>query len=100
MGQRIEIDNAIVVDDSIIVSTDRSLTGTDGEGFASATEAADAPTFGGRIASDLFEADDAIDRVFVASNVIVAKRGAGWDNVSSAATQKVIEEFFLFYPEA
>lgn len=88
------------MDHSIIVSTDRSLTGTDGEGFSSATEAGEASTFGGKIASDLFEADDAIDRVFVASNVIVARRDAGWDEVSSDATQKVIEEFFLFYPEA
>lgn len=99
IGQRIEIENAIVVDDSIIVSTDRSLTGTDGEGFGSATEAGTASTFGAKIALDLFEADDAIDRVFVASNVIVVKRGPGWDQVASEATQKVIEEFFLFYPE-
>jgi hypothetical protein len=98
VGQRIEIDNAVIVDDSIIVSTDRSLTGTDGEGYASAAEAGEVSTFGGRIAVDLFEADDAIERVFVASNVIVAKRKAGWDDTASRATQNVIEEFFLFYP--
>ncbi|MGI9584831.1 MAG: hypothetical protein ACR2N7_04510 [Acidimicrobiia bacterium] len=99
MGQRIVIDNTVVVDDSIIVSTDRSLTGTDGEGFASAAEAGEATTFGGKIAVDLFESDDAIERVFVSSNVIVAKRSSGWDESASATTEKVIEEFFLFYPE-
>ncbi len=100
MGQRIEIDSTVVVDDSLIVSTNRSITGTDGEGFDSAEEAADGSTFPAKFAVDLFASDDALTRVYVSSNVAVIKRDGGWDDDSVASGSKVIEEFFLFYPDA
>ena len=100
MGQRIEIESAIVVDDSLIVSTNRSLTGTDGEGFDSAIEARDGGTFAAKLAYDLFEMGSAIRRVFVASNVIVVTRDGGWPTQTKDATSRIVEEFFLYYPAA
>ncbi|MGI9667356.1 MAG: hypothetical protein ACR2N2_09675 [Acidimicrobiia bacterium] len=100
MGQRIEIDGTVVVDDSIIVSTNRSLTGTDGEGYDSPEQASDGETFAADLAVDLFEADPELSRVFVSSNVVVVKRAAGWPQDAVDASSSVIEEFFLFYPEA
>ena len=100
MGQRIEIEGTRVVDDSVIVTTDRSLTGTDGEGYSTVEEAEASPTFGGGVAGRLLADDDAINRVFVSSNVLVVQRDGGWTDEATASTSKVIEEFFLFYPDA
>lgn len=100
MGQRIEIDGARVVDDSVIVSTNRSLTGTDSEGYDTAAETEGVDTFGAKVAAELFASDDSLTRVFVESNVVVLARGGGWDDTNVASATKVIEDFFLFYPEA
>jgi hypothetical protein len=98
MGQRIEIDGLRVIDDAAIVSTNRSLTGTDGEGFASLDDATQGDTFPARLAVDLFEADDQLTRVFVHQNVVFMNRDGGWPDHARDVASKVIEEFFLFYP--
>ena len=100
MGQRIEIDGTRRVEDSVIVSTNRSLTGTLGEGYESAEDAREVDTFGAKAAVDVFESDERINRVYVDSNMLVIRREGGWDEDSVAAVSKVIEEFFLFYPDA
>lgn len=100
MGQRIEIDGARVVDDSVIVSTNRSLTGTDGEGYDAAADTEDVDTFGAKVAAELFASDNSLARVFVESNVVVLTRTGGWDDTAVASARTVIEDFFLFYPEA
>lgn len=97
MGQRIEVVDTKVIDDSIIVTTNRSLTSADGEGYSSAQQAAEESTFGAKLAWDLFESDDAISRVYVASNVLVLQRDGGWPDGRRASTSSVIEEFFLYY---
>lgn len=98
MGQRIVVDGRRVVEDSIIISTDRSLTGTDGEGYDSLEQASAGVTFPAKLAVELFEADDATTRVYVSQNVVVITRAGGWDDDGDAAA-RVVEEFFLFYPE-
>lgn len=100
MGQLIEIDDARVVDTTMIVSTNRSLTGTDGEGYNAAEDAADVDTFGAMAAAELFASDGDLSRVYVESNVLVITRSAGWDDGATASAQKVIEDFFLFYRDA
>ena len=100
MGQRIEIEGQRVIGDSLIVSTNRSFTGTDGEGFASLAAATESSTFPARLASDLFESDDRLSRVFIHQNMVVATRSGGWEPEASNAAAKVIGEFFLFYPVA
>ncbi len=99
MGQRIEVESTTVIEDSAVFTTNRSLTGTDGEGFASSEEASSSDTFPAKLASELFEADDALTRVYVDQNALVVARGAAWDDASTTATSKLIEDFFLFYPE-
>ncbi len=39
-------------------------------------------------------------RVYVDSNMFVIRRTGGWDDDAVAAVSEVIEEFFLFYPDA
>ena len=100
MGQRIEIDDARVVDNSIIISTNRSLTGTDGEGYDSLDQASEGTTFPAKLAVDLFESDGEIERVYVSQNVVVVSRSGGWPDEAASSASTVVEEFFLFYPAA
>ena len=97
MGQRIEIESSRIVDDSIIVTTNRSLTGADGEGYSSSDEASLSATFPAKLATDLFEADRDIARVYVASNVVVIKRPSGWAPDVVDGSTAVISDFFLHY---
>ena len=99
MGQRIVVDSRRVIDDSIIISTDRSLTGTDGEGYDSLEQASRGTTFPAKLAVELFESDDATTRVYVSQNVVVITRSGGWDDAAGDTAAGVVEEFFLFYPE-
>ncbi|GMQ98246.1 MAG: hypothetical protein BMS9Abin17_0752 [Acidimicrobiia bacterium] len=98
MGQRIEIESSQVVDSSVILATNRSLTGTKGEGYATASDATASGTFAGGLAADLFESDDSVSRVYIESNVAVIQRDGGWSDDVLSATEAVVEEFFLFYP--
>ncbi|TDI53548.1 MAG: hypothetical protein E2O95_02750 [Acidobacteria bacterium] len=97
MGQHIEVESTRVVNDSVMVTTNRSFTGADGEGFTSQDEAADIDTFGAKLSIDLFESDDEISRVHVASNVVVVTRNGGWSDEGTDGISKVITDFFLFY---
>lgn len=97
MGQRIEIESSVVVDDSVIVTTNRSLTGADGEGYSSSEQASSASTFGGKLATDLFESDGGINRVYVASNVVVIQRSGRWKPKAVEGISSVIQDFFLYY---
>lgn len=97
MGQRIEIESSRIVDNSVIVTTNRSLTGTDGEGFNSTDQADDAGTFGGKLAIDLFESDNDVERVFVTSNMVIIRRTDGWTDATTDTATAVIADFFLYY---
>jgi len=98
LGQRIEIESSQVVDDSVILSTNRSLTGTTGEGYGTTAEATASGTFAGGLAADLFESDEALRRVYIESNVVVLQRDGGWTDDVLSATESVVGDFFLFYP--
>jgi hypothetical protein len=100
VGQRIEIDGTTVVDGTVVFTTNRSLTGTTGEGYSSADAAGDADTFAGKIAAELFESDASFDRVYVDQNALVVTRAGSWDTESVEAASHVIEDFFLYYPQA
>ena len=47
----------------------------------------------------MFEADSALGRVYVDQNALVVERSGGWPADAVASTSKVIEDFFLFYPD-
>lgn len=98
MGQRIEIDDTAVIDDTVVITTNRSFTGTAGEGYESAEGAGEADTFAGNVAAELFESNGAIQRVYVDQNALVITIDGGWDSAAVAAASRVIEDFFLYYP--
>ncbi len=105
MGQTIQIWDATVVADMLLVSTDRSLTGQDGETYRPNTPTNSAPTnsvgpdaiFPAQLAERLFQSDSSIDHVYVMSNVLSIRRQGGWDDASVASTRDVVASFFLFY---
>jgi hypothetical protein len=97
MGQAIQVESSRV-DDVVIFTTDRSITGQDGLSYSSADEANGDDRFPGRLAARLFDLDAATSSVWVASNLIVVRRDGGWDEESVGAASGVIGDFFLFYP--
>ena len=97
MGQTIEIWEAVAVGDVLLVSTDRSLTGQDGETYKRDDPVGDDSIFPAQLAWRLFESDPAIDHVYVMSNVLSIRRWGGWEDSSIAATREVVANFFLFY---
>jgi hypothetical protein len=99
VGQRIVIEGKTVVDNAAVFATNRSFTGTDGEGFANAEEAGASGTFPAQLAAELFEADTDLSRVYIDQNALVLERASGWSDDAVVATSKVIEDFFLFYPD-
>jgi len=99
MGQRIEIDGTTVVDGTVVFMTNRSLTGTTGEGFESADTAGEAETFAGKIAAELFESRADLKRVYVDQNAVIITQSGDWTSESVAEVSRVIEDFFLYYPQ-
>lgn len=97
MGQTIQIWDANVVADMLLVSTDRSLTGQDGETYTPDDPTSSEAIFPAQLASRLFQADPSIDHVYVMSNVLSIRRPGGWDEASIASTREVVANFFLFY---
>lgn len=97
MGQTIEIWDADVVGDVLLVSTDRSLTGQDGETYMPGHPIEPGATFPAHLAARLFESDPGIDHVYVMSNVLSVRRREEWDDASVAAARDVVSSFFRFY---
>jgi hypothetical protein len=100
MGQTINLESSRVIGDVVMLDTDRSITGQDGVSYASVDEAASSDIFPARLAARLFEADAAIDHVFVASNQVVVRRPSGWDDAALTASVDVVQAFFRYYSGA
>jgi len=96
VGQAIEVE-ATAIGEVAVFDTDRTISGQDGQQFATQSEAEASPTFPGQLARRLFEADGSVAHIFAASNAITMQRAGGWDQESLAVTSSVIEDFFLFY---
>lgn len=97
MGQLIEVE-AQAIGEVAVFDSDRSLTGQDGDEFASREEAEGGSDFPAGLAARLF-ADDAVEHVFVMSNGVSVKRAGGWDGPALQAAAAVIRNFFVFYEE-
>jgi hypothetical protein len=97
MGQTIQIWDANVVAEMLLVSTDRSLTGQDGETYTPEAPISSDAIFPAQLAARLFQSDPSIDHVYVMSNVLSIRRPGGWDETSIATTREVVANFFLFY---
>ncbi len=99
MGQPIQVETT-QLGDVVIFGTDRSITGQDGGVYGSREQANTSTRFPAQLAVRLFDADDAVNHVFVASNQIVVRRDTKWSESHIAAATEVVENFFLYYPEA
>ena len=99
MGQTIEINNTTVIDRMLMIDTDRTLAGQDGEAYGGVEAARRSVTFPGRLAVRLFEDDPGIDHVFVMSNQVAVRRFAGWDAEKASVAERVVADFFRFYPD-
>jgi hypothetical protein len=97
MGQPITVSAATVDGDIAVFDTDRSITGQDGASFGSAEDALTAGSIPGDLAGRLFASDDAITHVFIASNLVVVGRDAGWDDAALAGSTEIVSNFFVFY---
>lgn len=100
MGQTIEINRTTVIDKILMIDTDRTLAGQDGEAYGGVESAKRSETFPGRLAVRIFETDPDIDHVFVMSNQVSLRRFAGWSDSQTATTSDVVAEFFRVYPDA
>ncbi|HSJ27408.1 MAG TPA: hypothetical protein VLB67_04310 [Acidimicrobiia bacterium] len=99
MGQTIEINRTTLIGKVLMIDTDRTLAGQDGEAFGGIEAARRSTTFPGRLAVRIFEHDSGIDHVFVMSNQVSLRRFAGWDDESVAGVAGLVAEFFRVYPD-
>lgn len=98
MGQTIEINGFRRIGDSLVIDTDRSLAGQDGEAYTPGYTAA-SETFPARLAERIFVVDPNIDRVHVMSNAVTVTRSGGWTTESEDQVRQVVTRFFRFYPD-
>ncbi len=96
MGQLIEITNTARLDDVLLIDTDRSLTGQDGETYTTVEDAVAGTTFPAKLAERLLT-DGNITSVYAFSNGISVKRRDGWDVESEDRVKEIVSEFFVFY---
>lgn len=99
MGQSITVDSR-TVDGFCVFTTDRSLTGQDGARFESVEAAATDEGFPATLAARLFDADESVDHVWVASNDVIVRRTNGWDASAVDSAARTIGDLFRFYPES
>lgn len=96
MGQTIEINGSRRLGDHLIIDTDRSLAGQDGEAYGRGEPSA-APTFPEQLARSVFRVDPRIARVHVMSNAVTVTRPEGWTDELAAAVEQKVSSFFRFY---
>ena len=99
MGQTIEIKKVTPVSRVLVIDTDRSLTGQDGESFTGSQTAGQVDTFPAQLAVRLFEADSEVDYVHVMSNTVSIRRRSDWDDDAIEASSDVVADFFRVYPD-
>ncbi len=87
-----------MVDDVLLIDTNRSLGGQDGEGYEDPEPARSAKTFPAQLAARLMDLDPRINRVFTLSNTLVVRRQGGWAPDEVERVSRSVAEFFLFYP--
>lgn len=80
----------------LIVDTDRSFTGQDGQTITPESEGNGVP---GVLADRLFALDLGINHVFVLQNTVTVRRPGGWDEDSAAAVSDITRSFLRYYDE-
>lgn len=98
MGQPITV-KAKQADGFCVFTIDRSLSGQDGASYNSAAEAEADEGFPAALAGRLFASDESIDHIYVASNDVVVRRAADWDQSSVDRATDTIAGLFRFYSD-
>jgi len=97
VGQPIlELDRT-TVDDVAIFTLDRNLASMGTVSFDETPDVQDGEDFPAILASRIFGLDGAINRVYIAANVVQVTRHRGWTDDSLDAVGEVIANLFRFY---
>jgi len=96
MGQNVEIKDKVAMGEILIVDTDRSFTGQDGQAMTPEFEGEGVP---GVLAARLFALDLGIDHVFILQNTVTVRRPGGWDEDSADAVSEVTHSLLRYYDE-
>ena len=83
--------------DVLLVDTNRSLGGQDGEGYEDPDTARSGVTFPALLSARLMDLDSQINRVFTLSNTLAVRRQGGWPPSEVERLSASVSEFFLFY---
>lgn len=96
MGQTVVIRDVVDLGDSLLVDTDRSFTGQDGQAMTPTSPGIEVP---GALAQELFALGIGIDHVFVLQNTISVRRAGGWDQSSIDQVRETTSGFLRFYED-
>ncbi len=96
MGQNVEIKDSVELGDVLIVDTDRSFTGQDGQAISPGSSEGGVAA---RLADRLFGLDLGIDHVYILQNTVTIRRPGGWDEGTAGRVTDVTNAFLRFYEE-
>jgi len=97
VGQPIAELERTTVGDVAIFALDRNLTSMGMWGFDEDPGGDQGDDFPAILASRIFAGDVAINRVYLAANVVQVTRHRGWDDTSLDTVGSVIGDLFRFY---
>ena len=86
-----------MVGDVLVIDTNRTLGGQDGESYGDSDAARPHKTFPARLSVRLMDLDPHINRVFTLSNTLTLRPAGGWTEGQVERVSNSIAEFFLFY---
>ncbi len=96
MGQNVEIRNAVTMGEVLMIDTDRSFTGQDGQAIGEDLDGDGVP---GMLAERLFGLGLGIDHVYVLQNAVTVRRPGGWDEDAASTVTDTTHSFLRFYPD-
>lgn len=96
MGQDVEIRKTATVGEVLVIDTDRSFTGQDGQAIGPELKGRGVPL---RLAERLFGLELGIDHVFVLQNAVTVRRPGGWDTETAETVTETTHSFLRFYPD-
>ncbi len=97
MGQPISELDRTTVDEVAIFTLDRNLMSMGTVAFDEAPDDPGPDDFPARLAAEIFAGDTAINRVYIAANVVQVTRHRGWDDATLDAVGATIADLFRFY---
>ncbi len=94
MGQTVEVRDTKTFGENLLIDTDRSFTGQDGQEITPGQPGSAVP---GLLAGELFGLGIGIDHVFVLQNAISVRRPTGWDSDSIDQVKEITTGFLRHY---